>query len=455
MLILAALLAAAPEPVELLVRNGTVVTMDRERRVIPGGAVAATAGRIVAVGAADELAARYRAKETLDAGGGIVLPGLINAHTHAAMVLFRGIADDKKLMDWLTNYIFPAEARNVTADFVAAGTRLAALEMIRSGTTTFVDMYYFEDRVAEVAKQAGIRAVAGTTVIEIPGGAAPDNKTVADALAYADRFLKRWAGDPLVTPAVATHSVYLCSPETLRAARALADRYAVPLLIHLSETRDEQEIARTRFQRTPTEQLRDLGFLRKGVLGAHGVWLSEGDRAILRAAEAGVVHCPQSNMKLASGAMPVRDSLQEGLRLGLGTDGAASNNDLDMFEEMMSAAMLAKHATGDPTAAPAAAVLEMATLGGARALGMEDQLGSLEVGKRADIVVVGLEAPRLHPLYDPVSHLVYAAKGSDVRHVAIEGRIVMRDRRVLTLDEGAVVAEADRRRAEVQQSLAR
>jgi 5-methylthioadenosine/S-adenosylhomocysteine deaminase len=300
-----------------------------------------------------------------------------------------------------------------------------------------------------------MRAVPGATIIEIPGGAAPDNKTVADALAYAERFLKRWTGDPLIVPAVATHSIYLCSPETLKASRALADRYAAPLLIHLSETRDEQEISRARYGKTPTEHLRDLGFLRKGVLGAHGVWLSEGDRAILRAAEAGVSHCPQSNMKLASGAMPVQASLREGLRLGLGTDGAASNNDLDMFEEMLSAALLAKHASGDPTAAPAAAVLEIATLGGARALGMEDRIGSLEPGKRADLVVVGLEAPRLHPLYDPVSHLVYAAKGSDVRHVVVEGRVVMRDRKVLTLDEAAVLAEAERRRAEVVQSLAR
>jgi 5-methylthioadenosine/S-adenosylhomocysteine deaminase len=442
-------------PVDLLIRSGTVVTLDKDRRVIVNGGVAVAAGRIVAVGPAEDLSARYRPADVLDAGGGIILPGLINAHTHAPMVLFRGIADDQKLMDWLTQYIFPAEARNVTAEFVKAGTRLAALEMIRSGTTTFVDMYYFEDQVAEAAKQAGMRAVPGATLIEIPGASAPDSKTIPDALAYAERFLKRWAGDPLITPALAPHSVFLCSPETLKAARALADRYAAPLLIHLSETRDEQEIARSRFNKTPTEHLRDLGFLRKGVLGAHGVWLSEGDRAILRAAEAGVAHCPQSNMKLASGAMPVREALKEGLRLGLGTDGAAGNNDLDMFEEMMSAAMLAKHASIDPTAAPAAAVLEMATLGGARALGMEDHIGSLEAGKRADVVVVGLDEPRLHPLYDPVSHLVYATKGSDVRHSVIEGRVVMRDRRVLSLDEAAVVAEADRRRADVQKSLAR
>src|SRR6185436_1198219 len=249
-------------------------------------------------------------------------------------------------------------------------------------------------------------------IIDFP---APDNKTLGDALAYADRFLARWAGDPLVVAAVAPHSTYLGAPATLKAARALADKYGAPLLIHLSESNDEQAQVKERYGKTPTEQLRDLGFLRKGVLGAHGVWLSPADRQILVAAGAGVAHCPQSNMKLASGAAPVREMLAEGVRLGLGTDGAASNNDLDMFEEMLTASLLAKVSTQDPTAVPAAAVLEMATLGGARALGMEDRLGSLEPGKRADLIVVDLSAPRLHPLYDPVSHLVYAAKGADVR----------------------------------------
>jgi 5-methylthioadenosine/S-adenosylhomocysteine deaminase len=441
------LAADAAEPVDLLVRNATVVTVDAQHRVIADGAVAIAGGRILAVGPAVEVAARYQGREVLDAGG-----GLINAHTHAPMVLFRGIADDLKLMDWLQKYIFPAEAKNVTAEFVKAGTRLAALEMIRSGTTTFVDMYYFEDQVAEAAKEAGLRTVAGETLIEFP---APDNKTVADALAYTERFLKRWAGDPLVVAAVAPHSTYLANPETLKAARALADEYTAPILIHLSESADEQSQVKERYKKTPTEHLRDLGVLRKGLLGAHGIWLSAGDRALLREAGAGVAHCPQSNMKISSGPAPVREMLAEGMRLGLGTDGAASNNDLDMFEEMLTAALLAKHVTGDPTVAPAPAVLEMATLGGARALGMEDRLGSLQAGKRADLIVVDLSAPRLHPLYDAVSHLVYAAKGSDVRHVVIEGKVVLRDRRVTTLDEAAVLAEAERLRAQVVQSLAR
>ncbi len=451
-LALALLLVTSPKEVDLVVARGTVVTMDAERRVLPDGAVAIDGGRVVAVGRAADIEAAYAGRESLDAGGGIVLPGLINAHTHAPMVLFRGIADDLRLMEWLQRYIFPAEAKNVTAEFVKAGTRLAALEMIRSGTTTFVDMYYFEDQVAEAAKEAGIRGVLGSTLIDFP---APDNKTREAALAYADRFIARWKDDPLIVPAVAPHSTYLGSPDTLKAADALSRRHGVPLLIHLQESMDEQEQVREKYGKTSAEHLRDLGILRRGVLGAHGVWLSAGDRKILRDAGAGVAHCPQSNMKLSSGAAPVSEMLAEGVALGLGTDGAASNNDLDMFEEMLTAALLAKHASGDPTAAPAARVLEMATLGGARALGLEDRLGSLTPGKRADLIVVDLGAPRLHPMYEPVSHIVYAAKGADVRHSVIEGRVAMRDRKVLTLDEGAVLAEAEAWRKRVAASVER
>jgi 5-methylthioadenosine/S-adenosylhomocysteine deaminase len=453
--LLAALLVALAaraqaDEVELVVTHGIVVTVDTQHRVITDGAIAIRGNVIAAVGSAAEIAKAYHAKDTLDAGGGIILPGLINTHGHAAMVLLRGVADDLRLMEWLQKYIFPAEAKNVSAEFVTAGTRLAALEMIRSGTTSFVDMYYFEDEAATAAKQAGIRIIAGETFIDFP---APDNKTRDEDVGYTERFLKKWSGDPLVVPAVAPHSAYLCSPETLRIVKSLADKYGAPILTHVSETQDEQKQIREKYGKTPTEQFRDLGLLRKGFVAAHGVWLSASDRAILKDAGAGVAHCPQSNMKLASGAAPVTEMLREGVALGLGTDGAASNNDLDMLEEMLTAALLAKHATADPTSAPAAAVLEMATLGGARALGMEDRLGSLEAGKRADVVVVSTAAARLHPMYDPVSHLVYAAKGADVRHSIIDGRIVMRDRKVLTLDEAAVLAEADRLHLKILKSL--
>jgi 5-methylthioadenosine/S-adenosylhomocysteine deaminase len=448
LLILVVALTKPPRPVDLLVSHGTVVTVDRSHRVIADGAVAVDKGRIVAVGPRASVSAEFQPKEVLDASGGIVIPGLVNAHTHAAMVLFRGIADDLKLMDWLQHYIFPAEARNVNRSFVRDGTRLAALEMIRSGTTTFVDMYYFEDEVAEVTREAGLRGVLGETVIDFP---APDYKSPLESIESAPKFLERYRNDPRIVPAIAPHSVYLCSPETLLKVKEAAG--SSPILIHLSETQAEQQTIRERYQMTPTEHLKKLGLLRKGLLGAHGVWLSESDRTLLKAAEAGIAHCPESNMKLASGAAPIAAMLGEGQRLGLGTDGAASNNDLDMFEEMLAAALLAKHVTGDPTAAPAQAVLEMATLGGARALGLEDQIGSIEEGKRADLVVVGLSEPRLHPLYDPVSHLVYAAKGADVRDVVVEGKVIMRDRRVLTLNEGEILAAADRDREAVSATL--
>jgi 5-methylthioadenosine/S-adenosylhomocysteine deaminase len=437
---------AGAEPVDLIVLGGDVVTMDPEGRVISDGAVAVRSGEIVGVGERALLGSRYQAEETIDASGGIVLPGLINAHTHAPMVLFRGLADDLSLMDWLQDHVFPAEAAHVDPEFVRVGTRLAVAEMLLSGTTTFADMYYFEDQVAEVAREAGIRAVVGETLIGFP---APDHETVDEALRYTERFLRRWQGDPLVTAAVAPHSVYLLDPEALRACRDLADRFRAPLLIHLSEAESEQATVRERYGRTPTEHLRELGLLRPGLVAAHGVFLNAGDRSALRSAGAGVVHCPQSNMKVAVGRAPVPEMLAEGVRLGLGTDGAASNNDLDMFEEMLVAALLAKHGTGNPTAAPAAAVLEMATVGGARVLGMEDSIGSLETGRRADLVVVSLSEPRARPTYDPVSHLVYAVKGSDVRHVVVDGRVVVRDRVLLTLDVADVLAEAETLRREI------
>lgn len=445
-------LDAGPAQVDLVVENGTLVTIDKDRRIIKDGALAIDKGALVGVGTRAEIAKSFSPRTRLDAAGGLVMPGLINAHAHSPMVLFRGIADDMDLMDWLRNYIFPAEGRNVTPEFVRIGMRLAALEMIRSGTTTFFDMYYFEDTVASVVKESGMRAVLGATLIEIP---APDFKTVPEQVRGAEAFLAKWAKDPMVTPAVGAHSTYLCGPETLRLAKDLADKFRSPVLIHLQESPYEQKVIQERYGKSSTEILRDVGLLRKGLVGNHGVWLSASDRKILRDAQSGVAHCPQSNMKLASGAAPVNDMMKEDMRLGLGTDGAASNNDLDMFEEMAAAAMLGKHSTGDPKATPAARVLEMATLGGARAVGMEDRLGSLEVGKRADVTVVGIDAYRLRPMYDPVSHLVYATKGSDVRHVLVDGRIVMRDRKVLTLDDAAVLRDADRMRAQVVRTLAK
>ena len=306
------------------------------------------------------------------------MPGLINTHTHAPMVLFRGLADDLALMDWLQKYIFPAEAKTVSPEFVRAGTRLAALEMIESGTTTYADMYYFEEEIGRVTKAAGLRGVLGETIIQFP---APDAKTPAESLARAERFAKEFAGDELITPAVAPHAMYTLDADTLKACRALADRLRIPVIIHLAETKDEIKTADDKYRATPTAFLESLGFWGPRTLAAHAVHLTPADIAILAKRGVGVAHNPESNMKLASGIAPVEAMRKAGVAVGLGTDGAASNNDLDMFEAMRQAAFLHKLVDGDPARGSRAVALEMATIGGARALGMDKEIGSLEAGQ--------------------------------------------------------------------------
>jgi 5-methylthioadenosine/S-adenosylhomocysteine deaminase len=425
--------------VSLLVTNGTIVTMDPEGRVIANGAVAVDGADILAVDTMDAILRQYRGTETVDAGGQVVLPGLVNTHTHAPMVLFRGLADDLALMDWLTRYIFPAEAKTVSPEFVRAGTRLAALEMIQSGTTTYADMYYFEEEIAKETKAAGLRGVLGQTVIQFP---VADAKTPADALARAEAFITAFKGDPLITPAVAPHAMYTLDGATLMAARSLSMRHGVPTLIHVAETRDEVKIAREQHESSPVGYLDRLGFLGAGVVAAHGVWVSEPEIAILKQRGVGVSHNPESNMKLASGTAPVPGYLSAGVAIGLGTDGAASNNDLDMFDAMRTASFLHKLQTGDPQAVGARTALDMATMGGARALGMSDRIGSLQPGKRADLIVVSMSAARQTPMYDPISHLVYTTRGDDVRTAIVHGKVLMKDRKMLTLDEASILREA-------------
>ena len=425
--------------VSLVVVNGTVVTMDGAGRVIPNGAVAIDGSDIVAVDTSDAIQRQYRGADTVDAAGQVVLPGLINTHTHAPMVLFRGLADDLALMEWLTKYIFPAEAKTVSPEFVRAGTRLAALEMIQSGTTTYTDMYYFEEEIAKETKTAGLRGVLGQTVIQFP---VADAKTPADALARAETVIKMFTGDPLITPAVAPHAIYTLDGPTLMAARALSMRYGVPTLIHLAETRDEVKVAQEQYKASPVGYLDRLGFLGPGIVAAHGIWVSESEIAVLRQRGVGMSHNPESNMKLASGTAPVPGYLAAGVAIGLGTDGAASNNDLDMFDAMRTASLLHKLQAGDPRAVGARTALEMATIGGARALGMGDRLGSLEPGKRADVPVGAMDSARQTPIYDPISHLVYTTRGDDVRTTIVHGRVLMRNRKVLTLNEASVLAEA-------------
>jgi 5-methylthioadenosine/S-adenosylhomocysteine deaminase len=432
---------AQPESrsVALVIRNGTVVTMDGGGRILSPGSVAIDGPDIVAVGPAADISQQFRAAETIEAWGSVIMPGLINTHTHAPMVLYRGLADDLALMEWLQKYIFPAEAKTVSPAFVRAGTRLAALEMIQSGTTTYADMYYFEEEIARETKAAGLRGVLGQTIIQF---SVADAKNPGEGLARAEAFIRAFKDDPLITPAVAPHSMYTLDGPTLMACRELARRYNVPTLIHLAETRAEADTAHERFKTSPVEYLDSLGFLGPGVLAAHGVWVSEREVATLKARGVGVSHNPESNMKLASGTAPVPQYLAAGVALGLGTDGAASNNDLDMFEAMRTASLVHKLNTGDPRVVSARTALEMATIGGARALGLDRRIGSLEPGKRADIIVVNMSTARQTPMYDPVSHLVYATRGDDVQAMVVNGRVLMRGRRVLTLDEGAVLAEA-------------
>ena len=428
-----------PRDVALVVTGGTVVTMDAAGRVLENGALAIDGTDIVAVDTADAIARQFRGRERIDASGHIILPGLINTHTHAAMVLYRGLADDLPLMEWLNNYIFPAEAKTVSPEFVRAGTRLAALEMIESGTTTFADMYYFEEEVANETRDAGLRGVLGQTIIQFP---VADAKTPADGLARADAFITAFKNDSLITPAVAPHAIFTLDGPTLRAARELSKRHNVPTLIHLAETNDETKVAQERLAPSPVAYLDGLGFLGPGVLAAHGVWVSDADITVLKARGVGIAHNPESNMKLASGSAPVPAYLRAGVPVGLGTDGAASNNDLDMFEAMRVAALLHKHETVDPAALTARTVLEMATIRGARALGMDARTGSLEARKRADVITVSTAAARMTPMYDPVSHLVYVAHGDDVQNSVVNGRVLMKSRKVLTLKEATVIADA-------------
>ena len=448
------LLASAlfAEPADYIITARWIVTMDPQRRIIQNGAVAVAGSRIAAVGSRAEIEKRYQAKERIDAPDSILAPGLINTHTHAPMALMRGIADDLRLQDWLEKYIFPAEAKHVSPEFVRDGTRLACVEMLLSGTTTYADMYYFEEVIAETTRECGMRGVLGQTIIGFP---VADAKTPAEGLKRTEAFLEKYARDPLIVPAVAPHALYTNSEQTLKACRALANKYDMPLLIHLSETRKENDDMRTKYGNTPTGVLDGWGIFNGRTLAAHGVWVGEADLLTLKSHGVGVAHCPSSNMKLASGIAPAVKYLSEDIALGLGTDGAAgSNNDVNMFEEMDLAAKLQKVHTGDPTALTAQQAFEMATSRGARALGLSKEIGSLEQGKRADLIVVRTSAPHAVPMYNVYSQLVYALKGSDVRHVFVNGRLVVRDRQVLTVNVAEVLKTARAWQAKIAAAVA-
>jgi len=441
-----------PRQVSLVITNGIVVTVDGANRIMAPGAVAIDGSDIVAVDTTESVRRRFRGRQTIDATGQVVMPGLVNTHTHAPMVLYRGLADDLALDAWLTKYIFPAEAKTVSPEFVRTGTRLAALEMIESGTTTYADMYYFEEEIAKETKAAGLRGVLGQTIIQFP---VADAKTPAEGLARAEKFIQAFKNDPLITPAVAPHAIYTNDSATLKAAREMSTRLGVPTLIHVAETQSEAMTAKERGASTVVSYLDSIGFLGPGVLAAHAVWVNESDMALLKSRGVGVSHNPESNMKLASGIAPVKAYLAANVAIGLGTDGAASNNDLDMFGAMRAASFLQKVATSDPTAVSAGAAVQMATMGGARALGMDKQIGSLEPGKRADVIIVSMSATRQTPMYDPLSHLVYVTRGDDVQTTIVNGKVLMRDRKVLTLDRAAVLRDAKKWTSTVSAAVGR
>ncbi|MGV8075016.1 MAG: amidohydrolase [Syntrophobacteraceae bacterium] len=419
-----------PEGVDLLLLNGFVLTLDSLDRRFNPGAVAIRDGKITAIGRSEAIQSAFVAPKTLDVAGCVVLPGLINGHTHAAMTLFRGLADDLPLMEWLQQHIFPAEQK-LTEEWVYWGTLLACAEMILSGTTSFCNMYLFEHKAAQAAKAAGMRALLGEVLYDFPS---PNYGPIENGLSFTESLIREWRGDPLIRIAVEPHAVYTCSPSLLKQCHELAVRHNVPLCIHLSENDDEVRQTLERYQARPVVHMERLGMLNSNLIADHCVVLDEQDMELLAERGVHVIHNPESNMKLASGIAPVPRLLEMGVNVALGTDGCASNNDLDLFGEMDTCAKLHKVATLDPTVLPAATVLKMATTNGAAALGLGDKIGALEVGRLADLIVVDFEKPHLTPLYEPTSHLIYAAAGSDVRHSIVNGRLVMEDRKILTFD---------------------
>lgn len=445
-------ISADGDHIDLIVRGDHIVSMDPAGTVIEDGAIAINEGLIIAIGSAADIEAEYSAVETLDGKNRVVMPGLVNGHSHAAMTLLRGVADDLALMDWLQNYIFPAEVEFVDPEFVRIGTELACWEMIRGGTTTFVDMYYFPDTIAEVVDSCGMRAMISATVID---QRSPDAENAADSIAKGVGFVKRWQGrNSRISPIFGPHSNYTMNAEQLAATRAAAMELGVPISIHVSESPYELQYSQDTYGMPSIEMYESIGFFEGPTIAAHVVWPTKEEIPILAERKVGVIHNPTSNMKIASGISPITEMLDAGVRVGLGTDGAASNNDLDMWEEMRLASFLQKVDRMDPEVMPAATVLGMATSGGATAIGLGDTIGSLEVGKRADLIQVAFEDVHHIPTFNVVSHLVYVTDEQDVATVVVDGKVLMLEREMLTIDTDRVTAEATALAAQIQAALA-
>jgi len=430
---------------DILIHNGIILTMDNQNTIIPNGMIAISQNTISYVGNNEK--GSITAKKELDIQGGLILPGLINSHTHAPMTLFRGLADDLPLVDWLNNYIFPVE-RKMDEDFVRVGSLLACAEMILSGTTTFCDMYLFEEEVARAAKEAGMRSMVGEVLYDFPS---PNYGELENGFRYTNELIERWSGDPLVNIAIEPHSLFTCGEELLCKANDLALKKEVPLILHLAETKEEVTEVEKKFKTRPVQHLNDLGLLGPHLILDHCVYINKSEIEVLAENNVCIVHNPESNMKLASGIAPVPDMIAKGIPVGLGTDGCASNNNLDLFGEMDMAAKLHKVNNLDPTVMNAQTLIKMATKDGAKVLGLEKIAGSLEVGKRADLIVIDTNKPHLVPMYNAYSHLVYAASGHDVKHSIIDGKIVMEDRRLLTLDVEDIIKRSKEKSYKVKE----
>ena len=435
------------EQFDILIKNGTILTLDGQNSIIENGFLCITGDSISHIGKDDDR--QFTAVKVIDARDGLILPGLINGHTHAAMSLFRGLADDLPLMEWLTNYIFPAESK-MDGDFVFTGTLLACAEMIMSGTTTFCDMYLFEDEVARAGKKAGMRCLVGEVLYDFDS---PNYGSLENGFNYTESLIRKWQDDPLVSIAVEPHSLFTCSPDLLVVANDLALQYTVPLILHLAETTSELSEVRDRYGKGPIEHLNSLGLLGPHLIADHCVHLGENDINVLADSGVTAIHNPESNMKLASGIAPVPEMLAHGMIVGLGTDGCASNNNLDLFTEMDMAAKLHKVNTMDTTVMDALTVLRMTTIEGAKALGIGQVTGSLEKGKKADVIILDTKKPHLTPMYNPYSHIVYAARGNDVSHSIINGRLVMEDRKLLTMDLNEIMEGAREKSRDVMDWL--
>lgn len=436
--------------IDLMISGGKALLMDSRNTCLENACIAIHATDIIEIGTKEELCPKYNAKKVINAEGSLVMPGFVNCHTHAAMTCFRGIADDLELMEWLNEHIFPAEAQNVNPHLAYWGSLLAAAEMIKSGTTTFCDMYIFEDETARAAKEAGMRCLVGEVLFDFPS---PSCKTPEEGLAYTRMLTEKWKNDPLVNILVQPHSLYTCSPALIQAAKKIADEYHLMLGIHLLENQSELRELQQKFGEDGVPFLERLGYLDERLHAFHCVCLSDYDIKLFAKYGCKVSHHPASNMKLASGISPVPDMLKAGITVGLGTDGCASNNTLDMIREMSTAAKLHKVARLDPTVMDAKTVVRMATIEGAKALNMDNITGSLEAGKKADIIIIGLDKPHLTPIYNEYSHLVYAANGADVNTTIINGQVVMENRQLLTINESDVMNEVREIAVKVKKSM--